>query len=87
MDATDFVALAQPGIRALQGYDPGLDLVALRLAHGAGELLELGSNETSHGPSPAARAAGLGPAGRRPRLAARGRAGGPRGRVPGHPLR
>lgn len=59
MPAPDFLALAQPGIQRLRAYDPGLDLVALRRSHGAGELVELGSNENSHGPSPAARAAVL----------------------------
>ncbi len=57
MQTPDFVALAQPGIRALRAYDPGLDLVALRRAAAAGGLVELGSNENSFGPSPAARAA------------------------------
>jgi histidinol-phosphate aminotransferase len=57
METPDFVALAQPGIRALRAYDPGLDLVALRRADARGALVELGSNENSHGPSPAARAA------------------------------
>jgi len=57
MATPDFVALAQPGIRALRAYDPGLDLVALRRADAAGVLVELGSNENSLGPSPAARAA------------------------------
>ena len=60
METPDFVALAQPGVRALRAYDPGLDLVALRRAAGAGGLVELGSNENSHGPSPAAREAMLG---------------------------
>lgn len=59
MDEQAFAALAQPGIRGLRAYDPGLDLVALRRAHPAGALVELGSNENSHGPSPAARAAML----------------------------
>ena len=59
MATPDFVALAQPGVRALRAYDPGLDLVALRRAAAAGALVELGSNENSHGPSPAARAAFL----------------------------
>ena len=57
MAALDYVALAQPGIRALRAYDPGLDLVALRRRFAEGALVELGSNENSHGPSPAARAA------------------------------
>lgn len=59
MAAQDFAALAQPGIQRLRAYDPGLDLVALRRAHGTGTLVELGSNENSHGPSPAAREAVL----------------------------
>lgn len=57
MAAPDFDALAQPGIRGLRAYDPGLDLVALRRAAPAAGLVELGSNENSHGPCPAARAA------------------------------
>ncbi|HEU0153599.1 MAG TPA: histidinol-phosphate transaminase [Arenimonas sp.] len=57
MAAPDYIALAQPGIRALRAYDPGLDLVALRRAASGAGLVELGSNENSHGPSPAARAA------------------------------
>ena len=59
MDVPDFAALAQPGIRGLRAYDPGLDLVALRRAQANGRLVELGSNENSFGPSPAARAAVL----------------------------
>lgn len=59
MDAPDFAALAQPGIRGLRAYDPGLDLVALRRAQADGLLVELGSNENSFGASPAARAAVL----------------------------
>lgn len=55
MDEAAFAALAQPGIQRLRAYDPGLDLVALRRAHAG--LVELGSNENSLGPSPAARAA------------------------------
>ena len=57
MDEQAFAALAQPGIRGLRAYDPGLDLVALRRAAGDAGLVELGSNENSFGPSPAARAA------------------------------
>ena len=61
MSAPDFNALAQAGIRRLRAYDPGLDLVALRRKSDAeGRILvELGSNENSHGPSPKARAAVL----------------------------
>jgi histidinol-phosphate aminotransferase len=59
MAAPDFAALAQPGIQGLRAYDPGLDLVALRRASAGGFLVELGSNENTHGPSPAARGAVL----------------------------
>lgn len=59
MAGPDFDALAQAGIQRLRAYDPGLDLVALRRAHAPAMLVELGSNENSHGPSPAARAAVL----------------------------
>ena len=52
-----FEALAQPGIRALKAYDPGHDLVAFRRRFPQGGLVELGSNENSHGPSPKARQA------------------------------
>jgi histidinol-phosphate aminotransferase len=52
-----FEALAQPGIQRLKAYDPGHDLVAFRRRFPAGGLVELGSNENAHGPSPAARAA------------------------------
>jgi histidinol-phosphate aminotransferase len=51
----DFPALAQPGIQRLRAYDPGHDLVALRRRFAAPPgLVELGSNENSHGPSPRA---------------------------------
>ena len=53
-----FEALATEGIRRLRAYDPGHDLVALRRLHPG--LVELGSNENPHGPSPAARAAVVG---------------------------
>lgn len=46
----------QPAIRGLRAYDPGHDLVALRRA-ASEALIELGSNENPHGPSPVARAA------------------------------
>jgi histidinol-phosphate aminotransferase len=52
----DFEALARPGIQRLRAYDPGHDLVALR-RRASGGLVELGSNENPHGPSPAALAA------------------------------
>lgn len=50
-------ALAQPGIRGLRPYDPGHDLVALRREPRSPPLVELGSNENPHGPSPRAIAA------------------------------
>jgi histidinol-phosphate aminotransferase len=61
MPAPDFNALAQSGIQRLRAYDPGHDLVALRRAAEASRrvLVELGSNENSHGPSPRARQAVL----------------------------
>lgn len=52
----DAHALANTATRGLRAYDPGHDLPALRMRFGAG-LCELGSNENSHGPSPAALAA------------------------------
>lgn len=57
----DFDALAQPGVRRLRAYDPGHDLVALRREAEWQKrvLVELGSNENTHGPSPRAREAVL----------------------------
>ncbi len=52
-----FLALAQPGIQGLSAYDPGHDIAELRSRFGATALIELGSNENAHGPSPRARAA------------------------------
>jgi histidinol-phosphate aminotransferase len=52
----DAHALANTATRGLRPYDPGHDLPALRTRFGTG-LCELGSNENSHGPSPAARVA------------------------------
>lgn len=57
VDEAFFAALAQPGIRGLRAYDPGHDLVALRRRFAHAHLVELGSNENPHGPSPRARAA------------------------------
>ena len=59
MSKPDFHTLAQPGIKGLKAYDPGLDLVSLRRqSQVAGKfLVELGSNENSLGPSPRAREA------------------------------
>lgn len=52
MDEAFFAALAQPAIRDLKAYDPGHDLVALRRGFAPRVLVELGSNENPHGPSP-----------------------------------
>jgi len=52
--APDFEALAQPAVRALRAYDPGLDIIALRRRFNALGLCELGSNENPLGPSPRA---------------------------------
>jgi len=52
----DAQALANAAIRSLRAYDPGHDLPRLRRELGKG-LVELGSNENSLGPSPAALAA------------------------------
>jgi histidinol-phosphate aminotransferase len=57
--APHFEALAQAGIRGLRAYDPGHDLVALRRKFAEEVLVELGSNENSYGPTPAARPAAL----------------------------
>lgn len=59
VDERWFAALAQPGVRGLRAYDPGHDLVALRRRFADTFLVELGSNENSHGASPAVRAAVL----------------------------
>ena len=53
----DFETLAQPGIQRLRAYDPGHDLTVLRSQFGAGQLIELGSNENPYGPSPRTREA------------------------------
>lgn len=58
-DEAWYSARASRGVQALKAYDPGHDLVALRRQFGAAQLVELGSNENSYGPSPAARAAVL----------------------------
>lgn len=52
-----FLALAQPGIQGLSAYDPGHDIANLRRRFRAPALIELGSNENTHGPSPRAHAA------------------------------
>lgn len=58
-DEAWYSARASRGVQALKAYDPGHDLVALRRQFGVAQLVELGSNENSYGPSPAARAAVL----------------------------
>lgn len=58
-DEAWYSARAQRGVQGLKAYDPGHDLVALRQRFGMAQLVELGSNENSYGPSPAARAAVL----------------------------
>lgn len=50
--SSDVLALANAATRRLRAYDPGHDLPALRERYGA-MLVELGSNETSLGASPA----------------------------------
>lgn len=57
VDERFFLELAQPAIRGLKAYDPGHDLVALRRRFAGRLLVELGSNENPHGPSPRAREA------------------------------
>ncbi|GAB3751054.1 histidinol-phosphate transaminase [Lysobacter olei] len=58
-DEAWYSARASRGVHALKAYDPGHDLVALRRQFGVAQLVELGSNENSYGPSPAARGAVL----------------------------
>ena len=53
----DFERLANPGVRGLRAYDPGHDLVSLRLRFAQIQLVELGSNENPYGASPLARQA------------------------------
>ncbi|HVI57628.1 MAG TPA: histidinol-phosphate transaminase [Luteimonas sp.] len=57
MDGDWAERLAVPAVRALRAYDPGHDLVALRRRFAPDPLVELGSNENPHGPSPRAREA------------------------------
>lgn len=52
-----YLALAQPGIQGLAAYDPGHDIAELRRRFGEDRIVELGSNENAHGPSPLARQA------------------------------
>lgn len=63
VDEAFFAGLAQPAIRGLKAYDPGHDLVALRRGFAPDVLVELGSNENPHGPSPRVRDALLAVAG------------------------
>lgn len=58
-DEAWYSARASRGVQALKAYDPGHDLVAFRRQFGVAQLVELGSNENSYGPSPAARGAVL----------------------------
>lgn len=59
-DEAFFSTLARPGIQRLRAYDPGHDLVAFRRRFEGRFLVELGSNENAHGPSPKAKEAVLG---------------------------
>ena len=45
--------LAAPGVQKLSAYDPGYDPETIRKSLGLPRMLELGSNENGHGPSPA----------------------------------
>ncbi len=45
--------LATPGVRKLTAYDPGYDPETIRQMLGLPRMLELGSNESGYGPSPA----------------------------------
>jgi histidinol-phosphate aminotransferase len=56
-EAPRFEDWALGGVRGLRAYDPGHDIVGLRRRAGAAGLLELGSNESPLGASPAALAA------------------------------
>ena len=58
-DEAWFESRATLGLQHLRAYDPGHDLVALRRRFDM-QLLELGSNESPYGPSPAAREAVVG---------------------------
>ncbi|HUM92172.1 MAG TPA: aminotransferase class I/II-fold pyridoxal phosphate-dependent enzyme, partial [Candidatus Competibacter sp.] len=53
----DFLALAAPGVRALQPYQPGMPESELRRKYGLTDIIKLASNENPLGPSPRALAA------------------------------
>jgi histidinol-phosphate aminotransferase len=53
----DFLALAAPGVRALQPYQPGMPESELRRKYGLNDIIKLASNENPLGPSPRALAA------------------------------
>lgn len=53
----DFVALAAPGVRTLQPYQPGKPDSEVRREYGLTEVIKLASNENPLGPSPRALAA------------------------------
>ena len=53
----DFVALAAPGVRSLQAYQPGKPESELRREYGLADIVKLASNENPLGPSPKAVAA------------------------------
>ncbi len=53
----DYVALAVPGVRALQPYQPGKPDSEVRREYGLTEVIKLASNENPLGPSPKALAA------------------------------
>jgi histidinol-phosphate aminotransferase len=59
MRIPDFIKLANVGVQGLKAYDPGHDIVKLREQFSNASLIELGSNENTYGPSPAARGAVL----------------------------
>ncbi len=49
-----FTDLAEPGVRALQPYQPGKPVAELELEHGIRNAVKLASNENPYGPSPRA---------------------------------
>ena len=53
----DFLALAAPGVRTLQPYQPGKPESELRREYGLTDIIKLASNENPLGPSPRAVAA------------------------------
>ena len=54
MAATDFLALATPGVQTLQPYTPGKPLDELEREYGIQHAVKLASNENPLGPGPAA---------------------------------